>query len=365
MRRKKIFLSSTFTDLKDERQAVTDAIRGLTDYEVIGMEGFGAQSCPALDTCLKEVQKADIYIGLLSDKYGSIHEESGKSYTELEYDHFSGGTKLIFLKNDVNYNDTETGLQYFVERLKQKHTPDFWANGSDLVFRVLRALKQNAAERSVETGLMPDKYTIHVKGANTYETRVVEYLNTENVTFGPNPGDNILKWCTFVSHTRPFTQTYDFTSGELPSGFVYQSHDGSFKKSSRTGAWEKVMPNQPCFIKLDDGAYGLRLEPSRTNYAHQFNQTTSKQAIHLPKGEYTFWIEGKGKVELVGDIKALIDEKTDLEFCVVESCNILVKRYGSIRHVQLEDGMGKTAKIPTPDAQVTRGQELLQFNQDT
>ena len=49
------------------------------------MEFFGARTEKSLEVCLSEVEQSDIYIGILGMKYGSIDEDTGKSYTHLEY----------------------------------------------------------------------------------------------------------------------------------------------------------------------------------------------------------------------------------------------------------------------------------------
>lgn len=50
------------------------------------MESFGARSSKPLDTCLKELAECDIYIGIISMRYGSIDTDSEKSLTQLEYE---------------------------------------------------------------------------------------------------------------------------------------------------------------------------------------------------------------------------------------------------------------------------------------
>lgn len=78
-----VFVSSTFTDLTEERQAAVDAILD-AGHIPAGMELFKAGKSQ-MKTIRKWIDDSDVYMLLLGGRYGSIEEESGLSYTELEY----------------------------------------------------------------------------------------------------------------------------------------------------------------------------------------------------------------------------------------------------------------------------------------
>jgi len=81
----KIFISSTFSDLIEERKVVHETIRKM-GYEHIWMEDFAANSKHPRDVCLGKVQECDALILLLGSSYGSSRDEkTGLSYTHLEY----------------------------------------------------------------------------------------------------------------------------------------------------------------------------------------------------------------------------------------------------------------------------------------
>lgn len=82
--RSTIFLSSSWEDLKDHRECVLQALFQLK-RQVDCMEYFGARSGAPLGECLERVRNADIYIGIIGTRYGSIAKD-GKSYTQLEYE---------------------------------------------------------------------------------------------------------------------------------------------------------------------------------------------------------------------------------------------------------------------------------------
>ncbi|QUY44137.1 DUF4062 domain-containing protein [Acaryochloris marina] len=84
----KIYLSSTYSDLKDYRIAVTSILRK-GGMEVVAMEDYVASGQhPPLEKCLADVAHCDGYVGLFAWKYGYVPQKSNpeqRSITELEY----------------------------------------------------------------------------------------------------------------------------------------------------------------------------------------------------------------------------------------------------------------------------------------
>ncbi|MCM1201390.1 MAG: DUF4062 domain-containing protein [Bacteroides fragilis] len=78
-----VFVSSTYTDLIEERQAAVQAILD-AGHIPAGMELFKAGKSQ-MQTIYKWIDESDVYMLILGGRYGSIEEESGLSYTELEY----------------------------------------------------------------------------------------------------------------------------------------------------------------------------------------------------------------------------------------------------------------------------------------
>lgn len=87
MKRKlQIFVSSTYTDLHEERQAAVAAILK-AGHIPAGMELFTAGDKSQLVTIKKWIDECDVYMLILGARYGSIEPISGKSYTEVEFDY--------------------------------------------------------------------------------------------------------------------------------------------------------------------------------------------------------------------------------------------------------------------------------------
>lgn len=87
MKRKlQIFVSSTYKDLLDERQAAVSAILE-AGHIPAGMELFAAGDQSQWETIKRWIEESDVFMLILGGRYGSIEPRSELSYIELEYDH--------------------------------------------------------------------------------------------------------------------------------------------------------------------------------------------------------------------------------------------------------------------------------------
>ena len=85
-RKLQVFVSSTFIDLKEERQTAVQAILN-AGHIPAGMELFTAGDESQWTIIKRWIKESDVYMLLLGGRYGSIEPKSGKSYTHLEYDY--------------------------------------------------------------------------------------------------------------------------------------------------------------------------------------------------------------------------------------------------------------------------------------
>lgn len=83
-KRYQIFISSTFTDLKEERAIVSEAILEINQMPY-GMEVFPAANESQWEWIKRAIEESDYYIVIIGGKYGSINKKTGVSYTEMEY----------------------------------------------------------------------------------------------------------------------------------------------------------------------------------------------------------------------------------------------------------------------------------------
>ncbi len=85
----KIYISSTYQDLKDYREVVYKALRK-NRHDVISMEDYVSENQKPLQKCLDDVASCDVYVGIFAWRYGYIPKDEkvnpdNLSITELEY----------------------------------------------------------------------------------------------------------------------------------------------------------------------------------------------------------------------------------------------------------------------------------------
>lgn len=85
-RKLQVFLSSTYSDLVDERLAAMEAILA-AGHIPAAMEQFTPGDEEAWEKITRWIDNSDCYILILGGRYGSIEPTSGKSYTQLEYEY--------------------------------------------------------------------------------------------------------------------------------------------------------------------------------------------------------------------------------------------------------------------------------------
>lgn len=93
----KIYISSTFRDLKEHRGRVLEFFRNCSSkFELTAMENYVAESIPPLDKCVQDVKDCDIYVLILANRYGFIPAGAEKSVTESEYETAKATNKKVF-----------------------------------------------------------------------------------------------------------------------------------------------------------------------------------------------------------------------------------------------------------------------------
>ena len=92
-KRYQIFVSSTFADLQQERQAVMQALLSL-DHFPAGMELFPASDEDQWALIKGVIDDSDYYVLVIGGRYGSTADD-GISYTEMEFEYAKATKKPI------------------------------------------------------------------------------------------------------------------------------------------------------------------------------------------------------------------------------------------------------------------------------
>jgi hypothetical protein len=84
-KRYQIFVSSTHSDLKEERERVINELTRI-GYIAVGMEQFPATDEEQLEYIRPIIDESDYYVVIIRGKYGSLASD-GVSFTEKECDY--------------------------------------------------------------------------------------------------------------------------------------------------------------------------------------------------------------------------------------------------------------------------------------
>jgi|GEM_PF-1406787 len=160
-----IYLSSTYEDLKDYRRVVFEALRQ-SGYDVIAMEDYVATDQRPVDKCLKDVERANLYVGLFAFRYGYLppshhHNPDGLSITELEFRHAehlkrpcltfladpnTAGIPQQFVDAFTGDGDNGTQIKRLREYLRTEKTASFFSAPYQLASLVQAAVTSHLPE---------------------------------------------------------------------------------------------------------------------------------------------------------------------------------------------------------------------------
>ena len=140
-KRYQVFVSSTYADLKEERQKVIQALMEL-DSIPAGMELFPAADEEQFDFIKRVIDDCDYYLLIVGGRYGSLTAQ-GISYTEQEYDYaLNRGLKVVALlhekPDEIPFGKSEQHpelrnlLQSFRDRVATDRLVRFWRSADQL-----------------------------------------------------------------------------------------------------------------------------------------------------------------------------------------------------------------------------------------
>lgn len=172
-KRFQMFVSSTFTDLIDERQAVLSAVLEI-EHMPAGMELFPAGDDTSWRLIQDVIDSSDYYILIVGGRYGSL-DETGLGYTEKEYDYAVATKKhaIPFLHanpDNLPRGKTETDVQAweklkaFRAKVEKRHTCVYWEGAGDLKAKVIvgmtAAIRKSPAVGWIRANRLPSDATL-------------------------------------------------------------------------------------------------------------------------------------------------------------------------------------------------------------
>ena len=191
-----VYISSTFNDLKQFRQAVINCVISLVDYyKPVSMEFYDADDIHFVKKCLDDVEACNIYILIMGKRYGYIPKGFTKSITEMEYEKAVECKKngkqieiLVFRIGDLcnTYTYKENDPQYvayqeeFLTEVSERLSPKPFDSEAELALQVSYSLMKRLYKH-IKTGekiVAPDKdavlcYCDRVPQMNQLKTSVL------------------------------------------------------------------------------------------------------------------------------------------------------------------------------------------------
>lgn len=173
-----VYISSTFNDLKNFRQAVINCIVSLGDYyQPVSMEFYDAEDIHFVEKCLNDVEACDIYILVLGKRYGYIPKGFSKSITEMEYEKAREMQKKGTVKQVLVFKVSDTCLTYvykendpafiayqqeFLDEVNERLSPRPFDSEAELCLQVSHALMKRLFKliRSGKQVIPPDKDSV-------------------------------------------------------------------------------------------------------------------------------------------------------------------------------------------------------------
>lgn len=150
----KVFISSTYKDLKEHRNKVIEAILKM-EYLPVGMEMFNASSDEQWKVITDTIDDCDYYILILGKRYGSVMKkepEEGMSYTEREF-RYALEHRIPYMgfliSDDANIKasniesdpDKLKRLNDFRKLVEDNGTVNYWNNADELAGQVRSSLE--------------------------------------------------------------------------------------------------------------------------------------------------------------------------------------------------------------------------------
>lgn len=143
--RYQVFVSSTYTDLIEERQAAISALLQLGAMPA-GMELFPAADDEAWTLISRVIDESDYYLLVIGGRYGSVTDD-GLSFTEKEYEYalhagkpvmafIHGAPESIAMGKSEASEVAREKLHKFVERVETAKHVKYWLSAEDLAGKI-------------------------------------------------------------------------------------------------------------------------------------------------------------------------------------------------------------------------------------
>jgi len=201
-----VFVSSTYTDLIEERQAAVEAILS-SGHIPAGMELFSAGDESQMTVIKRWIDESDIYLLILGGRYGSIDKLSGKSYTQLEFEYALEKSKPLFavvinesaidkkveiIGRKAIEQDNPKLLKEFRELVLQ-NLVKFWDDKKDIKIAIHETISEFSYRKEllgwvrgdniINAGILAEEIARLTKENSELRTSLINYQSDSNSTY--------------------------------------------------------------------------------------------------------------------------------------------------------------------------------------
>ncbi|MBD2860509.1 DUF4062 domain-containing protein [Paenibacillus oceani] len=178
----RIFISSTIRDLHFVRASLAGQIESTLGHKAVASESIEFNftgSGNIIESCLEEIDKSDVYVLVIGERYGSIVSEWGISITHAEYRHALAARKpvLVIVMNRIwiLYQDDSPSLEPQLKQFIDEVSSHFARNvkpfdNADDAFGYIRAQLSILLKNYVRTGLNPLDVHDIMRTSKVYES---------------------------------------------------------------------------------------------------------------------------------------------------------------------------------------------------
>lgn len=294
-KRYQVFVSSTFTDLEEERKHVIQTLMEM-DCIPAGMELFPAIDEGQWEFIKKVIDDCDYYLLIIGGRYGSVAED-GLSYTEKEFDYaVSKGLRVVVLVHEnpgnLPFAKSEKDsylrekLNLFIEKASTNRLRKTWATAKDLPGLVALSMSKTmktypavgwirANQTSKESDLRALielqkeneqlRFDLDQLKAHSPKTEELNLADFESVfefkcqsTYIQNSRERLSIWDTRMSWENIFSLISPYLTQHLSESIVSRTlGDAAKEKESQSGISPKVVSQDLKTISIQLQAYGL------------------------------------------------------------------------------------------------------------
>jgi hypothetical protein len=270
-KRYQVFVSSTYIDLKDERQSVLQTLMEM-DCIPAGMELFPAADEEQWEFIKKVIDDCDYYLLVIGGRYGSTAED-GLSYTEKEFDYaVSKGIKVIALLHEspetLPRSKSEMSeelfdkLQAFREKVSDGRLVRFWKEPAQLPGEVALSLNKTIkmfpavgwvrADSSASPELLAEINTLR-KRNDALVLQLEEHKSDQSLI----PSEELADW-----------------DSEIELKGTYKTYARSMHDRTQNNTWSKVVTWRQLFSDLSPFLADKAFDNDVNNFiAEQFSNT--------------------------------------------------------------------------------------------